>query len=231
MLSAIRGFATLIGEDMRPGDPIREDINQILLAADRGAQLTRRLLAVAGPRPEPATPEGALPEVSMPDAAASDAAMLGAATPGAVVRDAAVPEERSRERSTGRLVERPRRATILVVEDDDLMRTMAIRVLGRSGLGTLEAATADEAEALADTHAGQIDLLLADVALPARSGPALVAKLRERWPTLKVLYMTAFTKSALSEQGIWIDPGYLEKPFAPALLVERVEALLGESDS
>jgi CheY-like chemotaxis protein len=194
VLSAIRGFATVIGEDLPSGDQTRDDVEQILTAVDRGAQLAQRLLAWRGRAPVPL---------------------------------AGVPIELPLERSIGRTLSQPQRsATVLVVEDDDLVRTMTVRVLRRDGYTAVEAEDAAAASARAADLALEIDLLLVDIGLPTANGIELVELLRDRWPAAQVLYMSAFGRTVLAEQGIQPGPGFLEKPFAPITLLERIEIML-----
>jgi CheY-like chemotaxis protein len=199
VLSAVRGFATVIGEDLPPQDPAREDVEQILTAVDRGAELMLRLLALRGQAPTPS---------------------------------AGVPVEIPLERSLGWTLQQPRRsATILIVEDDVLVRTMTVRVLRRQGYATLEAADAAQAEERAHAHGLPVDLLLVDIGLPATNGLELVERLKERWPASKVLFMSGFSRTALAEQGILPGAGFLEKPFAPVTLIERIETILAPGSS
>jgi CheY-like chemotaxis protein len=199
VLSAIRGFATVIGEDLQPHDPAREDVEQILTAVDRGAQLAERLLAWRG----------------------------RASTP-----RSGVPVEVTLERSTGWTLQQPKRsATILVVEDDDLVRTMTVRVLRRNGFTTIEADNASAAVERAEVHGVGVDLLLVDVGLPVTGGLELVERLKARWPSSKVLFMSAFGRTTLAEQGILPGANFLEKPFAPVTLIERIETILAPGSS
>jgi CheY-like chemotaxis protein len=194
VLSAIRGFASVIGEDLPAGDQTRDDVEQILIAVDRGAQLAQRLLAWRGRAPRSL---------------------------------AGVPIELPLERSIGRTLPQPQRsATVLVVEDDDLVRTMTVRVLRRDGYAAVEAGDAAAAAARAADPALEIDLLLVDIGLPTANGIELVELLRGRWPAAQVLYMSAFGRTVLAEQGIRPGPGFLEKPFAPITLLERIEIML-----
>jgi CheY-like chemotaxis protein len=200
VLSAVRGFATVVGEDMRPDDPLRPDIEQILRAVDQGTAVAARLSAlrsrIVAEHPMPAAVD---PEL-----------------------ETTTPWELRQSR---------RSATVLVVEDDDLVRTMAVRVLHRNGYATVDAGTEVEAEEKAATHGVAIDLLLADVGLPRAGGPELAARLRQRWPKLQVLFMSGLGRTALAEQGIALNAAFLEKPFAPATLVERIDALLAPGTS
>lgn len=195
VLSAIRGFATVVSEDMRPADPSRPDVEQILKAVDQGTLVTMRLAALRS--------------------------RMLAEQPIPTVVDPTI------ERSTSWGLRPPRRsATILIVEDDELVRTMTVRVLRRNGYATLDAATGAEAEEQARTHAAGVDLLLADVGLPHSGGPELAARLAQRWPTMKVLFMSGLGPAALAEQGVAVTGALLEKPFAPETLVERIDAVM-----
>ena len=198
VLSAVRGFATVIGDDMRPDDPAKEDIEQILKAVDHGTEVTMRLAALSR--------------------AAAD-------QPVSAVADA-------EDRSASWGIRQPRRAaTILVVEDDDLVRTMTVRVLRRHGYTTLDAATPSDAEEKARQHGTALDLLLADVGLPESGGLELAVRLRQRWPTLKVLFMSGLARAVLADLGVAVGGAFLEKPFAPMTLVERIDALLAPGTS
>jgi CheY-like chemotaxis protein len=75
--------------------------------------------------------------------------------------------------------------------------------------------------------AGKIDLLLTDVILPGRNGRELVRELHARWPELKVLYMTGYSRNAIVHQGR-LDPGVevIQKPVVQAVLAERIRSVL-----
>ena len=200
VLSAVRGFATVISEDLRPGDPAREDVEQILKAVDHGTEVTMRLAELRSR----VTSEQPVPSDVDPDL----------------------------ERSSSWGLQHPRRSgTILVVEDDDLVRTMTVRVLRRHGYATLDAATPAEAEDKARQHAVPLDLLLADVGLPETGGLELALRLRQRWPSLKVLFMSGLARAVLADLGVAVGGAFLEKPFAPVTLVERIDAMLAPGTS
>jgi len=201
VFSAVRGFATVIAQDLRPGDPAHADLEQILKAVDHGADVTQRLAAVRAP----AEPEGAA---------------IAAAVEG------------DQDRSGSWALQQPRRsATVLVVEDDDLVRTMTVRVLRRNGYTTLEAATAEEADRHAQEHVDGVELLLADVGLPRSGGVELATRLRQRWPSLKVLFMSGLGRETVLDQGVPPGTVLLEKPFAPRALLDRVDDLLAAGSS
>lgn len=118
--------------------------------------------------------------------------------------------------------------TILVVEDQDLVRRLAVQVLKRQGYRVLEAARGEEALRLAESYAEPIHLLLADVMMPGMTGPDLAARLKALRPSIGVLYMSGYTADVISSRGL-LDPGLLHitKPFTPGALAAKTrEALL-----
>jgi two-component system cell cycle sensor histidine kinase/response regulator CckA len=143
-----------------------------------------------------------------------------------------LPEDAA-EVTAAKAVPAPRRAargteTVLLVEDDDAVRTVAKRTLAGAGYQVFEAAGSQEALRLA-TDDVNIDLLITDVVMPELSGPELVERLKARRPTLRVLFMSGYTGGALAHQGILKQGAhYLQKPFTPELLLPAVRAALGE---
>jgi CheY-like chemotaxis protein len=204
VFSAIQGFATVVGDELRPGDPARDDIDEILKAVDRGVTVSHRLSALRPRDSVTPKPLGAL----------------------------ATPAEIGFEQSDTWALARPQpSATILVVEDDDLLRPMVARMLRRNGYTTLEAGHSTEAEERLSAHGKPVDLLLLDVGLPGVSGPEVAERLKQHWPGVKVLFISGFSREALAEQGVLPGPGLLEKPFAPLTLLERIEAMLAPGSS
>jgi hypothetical protein len=120
--------------------------------------------------------------------------------------------------------------TILVVEDEALVRELVVAVLRDQGYEVLEAA--DGAAALRRVEEGQVpDLLVTDVVLPVMDGRTLAARIGERLPGLPVLFMSGYGEAVISRHGI-LDVGIelLQKPFAPMELVSRVRELLDARD-
>ena len=117
--------------------------------------------------------------------------------------------------------------TVLVVEDEQVVRDLACDILRLSGYQVLKAGTCEEARRLAGEHGGPIHLLLADVVMPHMSGPELAATLAPGRPEMKVLYMSGYTQEAMRERGLLPrGPTFLPKPFAPAGLSRRVREAL-----
>jgi CheY-like chemotaxis protein len=119
------------------------------------------------------------------------------------------------------------RETILVVEDQEEVRTLAVTVLERYGYHVLSASGGEQAIALAKVYPAPIHLLLTDVVMPGMSGHALAQDLAKQRP-LRVLFMSGYTENAFVHRGI-LDPGldYIQKPFTPESLAERVGEILG----
>lgn len=117
-------------------------------------------------------------------------------------------------------------ATVLVVEDDPLVRTMARRSLSEAGFDVLEAANGREALALVKEHEG-VDAVLTDLAMPELGGRELAQRLSEFRPGLPVIFMSGYTDDDLVRRGL-LEAGisYLEKPFSPEALARMVRAVL-----
>jgi len=116
--------------------------------------------------------------------------------------------------------------TVLVVEDDLAILALARRVLGGYGYRVLDAGAAKEALAVSAREA-RIDLVLTDIGLPDLSGPVLVERLREQRGDLRVLYMSGYTDEvAGTDMSALANAPFLQKPFTPIALAERVRAVL-----
>jgi nitrogen-specific signal transduction histidine kinase len=117
--------------------------------------------------------------------------------------------------------------TVLLAEDDELLRPLARGLLEKLGYTVLDAGTAAEALTLARAHEGPIHLLIADVVMPGESGRLLARRLAELRPDLRVLYTSGYTDEAIVHHGM-LEPGlnYLQKPFTPAALAGKVREVL-----
>jgi two-component system cell cycle sensor histidine kinase/response regulator CckA len=117
--------------------------------------------------------------------------------------------------------------TILVVEDEDLVRRATARVLRKAGYQVLIASDGTEALALVATHEGTIDLLLSDVVMPSISGTVLAARMLALRPKLRVLLVSGYTSDAVVDPDA-PDPRirFLGKPFSDVTLAAAVRALL-----
>jgi len=117
--------------------------------------------------------------------------------------------------------------TILLAEDDDCVRAAVTRMLAARGYRVLVARNGPEAIALAERHAGSIDLVLSDVIMPGSAGPEVVARVRQYFPTARVLVMSGYTDHAVLRSGaLQAGMNFIQKPFAPEALALKVRAVL-----
>jgi signal transduction histidine kinase/ActR/RegA family two-component response regulator len=124
------------------------------------------------------------------------------------------------------------RETVLVVEDEEVVRALVRTLLGQQGYTILEAANGEEALRVAGRHSGPIHLLLTDVIMPGMSGREAAQRLTARYPDLRVLYLSGYTDDALGEHGI-LEPDidFLHKPFNQNSLIRKVRELLDANRS
>ena len=119
--------------------------------------------------------------------------------------------------------------TILLVEDADLVRTLARQVLESAGYKVLEAANAEGAIQLCRSRNGhqKIDLLLTDVVMPGMSGNDMSKILVAKQPGMPVLYMSGYTDDAIVQHGV-LEAGinFIQKPFSPGALAMKVREVL-----
>jgi signal transduction histidine kinase/CheY-like chemotaxis protein len=116
---------------------------------------------------------------------------------------------------------------ILVVEDDVDVRAYVVETLLRLGYHVLEAGSGEDALALIGRYDGKIDLLLTDVVMPGMNGRTLAEEARRRIASLRVLFMTGYSRNAIVHQGR-LDPGVdlIQKPLAGGQLAALVRKLL-----
>jgi CheY-like chemotaxis protein len=116
--------------------------------------------------------------------------------------------------------------TVLVVEDEESVRSLVRKVLERRGYKVLSAGTPKEAFDLSAEHA-DISLIITDVVLPQMSGRTLADALISRNPSLRVLFMSGYTDDAIVDRGV-LDEGipFLQKPFTPEALARKTREVL-----
>ncbi|MFH0780825.1 MAG: PAS domain S-box protein [Pseudomonadota bacterium] len=117
--------------------------------------------------------------------------------------------------------------TVLVVEDEPLLLKMDKHMLERLGYRVLPAGGPGEAIGQAETHAGEIRLLITDVIMPEMNGRDLAEKLQALYPDMKVLFMSGYTATVIAHRGV-LDEGvnFIQKPFSLKGLGIKVRDLL-----
>jgi len=121
-------------------------------------------------------------------------------------------------------------ASILVVDDQETVRRVTVRVLERHGLRTRSASTGREALEIVRTAEVPPDLLLTDVGLPDLNGVELAGRVRQANPSIRVLYMSGHSdESVLGRLARERSSGFVEKPFSVTDLLKAVRAALGRN--
>ncbi len=119
--------------------------------------------------------------------------------------------------------------TVLLVEDEDAVRTILHHLLQRRGYNVLMAANGTEALAVAAQHSSGIDLLVTDVVMPGMDGRQVAEALRRLHPNMQVLFLSGYTDDAIMRHGILeSETAFLQKPFASAALAKKVRELLDQ---
>lgn len=120
--------------------------------------------------------------------------------------------------------------TILVVEDEEMVRQLVCETLAAHGYKVIEAQSPSEAVQLATEYKETIHLLLTDVIMPGMNGKALYHQVAAIYPSIKVLYMSGYTDNAIVHHGV-LDEGvnFLQKPFTVNNLAQKVRSVLRAS--
>ena len=117
--------------------------------------------------------------------------------------------------------------TILLVEDEEVVRKLAVRILKRQGYTVLEGSHGNEAIDVCKQHKGPVHLLLTDVVMPQMSGRELAERITSIRPGIKILYMSGYTDNTIAHHGI-LDKGmnFIQKPFTVDGLARKVREVL-----
>lgn len=120
--------------------------------------------------------------------------------------------------------------TILVAEDEETLRGLAVRVLGKCGYRVLSASDGAEAMNIVETHDGPIHMLLTDVVMPKAGGRQVAERAVRKFPEIKVLYISGYTDDSVVVNGVLeAEIAFLQKPFSPDALVRKVRHVLDET--
>ncbi len=116
---------------------------------------------------------------------------------------------------------------VLLVDDDEMVRSIAEKTLSSLGYQVLSASNGQQALELSIGYRGQIHLLLVDVVMPVMGGPALAERLRESRPGIKVLFTSGYSEDIVSKQGV-LEQGthFIGKPYSTAELANRIREVL-----
>jgi two-component system cell cycle sensor histidine kinase/response regulator CckA len=120
--------------------------------------------------------------------------------------------------------------TILLVEDETVVRHLVAEILETNGYTVLQAGDGPSALELLRRHSGTLDLLVTDVVMPGMSGPEVAQAVTSMRPGTEVLYTSGYTDSAIGHHGV-LEPGiaFLQKPFSADDLTRKVRMLLDEA--
>ena len=117
--------------------------------------------------------------------------------------------------------------TVLVAEDEPLVRKLAVRILTNLGYQVLEAADGPDALARAEAHPGVLHLLVTDVVMPGMTGKEVATVLRSRYRELRVIYMSGYAEHLVVQRGVLEDGiAFIAKPFDPLNFARTVREVL-----
>lgn len=213
MLTVMRMNAELLQPELAKKGSSVQELQDIIVAAERAEVLTRQLLVSS---------RRAFPQPTGLDRTEGLAGYVPPQT-----------REDSGAKAATRRSSRPREVpggeTILLVEDEKALRKLSNRILSEAGYRVLEASDGAKALRIAADEVGEIDLVLTDVEMPTLGGRGMVAELNELSPGIKVLFMSGYTDNEILRRGLSTTAThFLQKPFTAAALREAVHAVLAQ---
>ncbi len=117
--------------------------------------------------------------------------------------------------------------TILLAEDEDLVRKIVITTLESQGYKVIAANSGEEALEIANNYSGPLHLLITDIVMPGITGTQLADRMKSKYSDLRVLYMSGYTEDKVVRLGLFSEPDdFIQKPFTPAQLNRSVHKLL-----
>ena len=120
--------------------------------------------------------------------------------------------------------------TVLLVEDEAIVREMAVQALRSQGYTVIAAENGDKALEYISGHSGEINLLLTDVVMPHMGGRQLAERLEEIEPGVHVLYTSGYTDNFIAQHGVLAEgTAFLQKPYTPTTLVRKVRQTLNRA--
>lgn len=119
--------------------------------------------------------------------------------------------------------------TILIVEDDQLLKLLTIDIVEEAGFATLEASNADEAIAILAAARSDIAMLLTDVNMPgSMDGLKLAHTVRARWPYIKIVVVSA--RGDISAADMPVDGRFFRKPYPTGVMISAIHSLMGAAN-
>jgi len=123
----------------------------------------------------------------------------------------------------------PGSETILIVEDEDIVRELAVKILERKGYHVISTQHVDDAISIVNNYKSSIHLLLTDVVMPKMNGAVLANKLTSVKPEMKVLFISGYTDEAIIHHGVLDgEVNFLQKPFTPNGLIKKIRQILDQ---
>ncbi len=117
--------------------------------------------------------------------------------------------------------------TILIVEDNELVRNLAVKALIRYGYNVINACCSRDALKMCSEFEGKIDLILTDIIMPGMSGKKMSEKIKSMKPGIEVLFMSGYTQNVILQKGILPSKfNFIQKPFSPKELAKKVKKIL-----
>ena len=212
-LTSIRGFASLALSNLEDGVACPDHLQQITDAANDGANLARDLLRMSE------APAAGAPETPVPLAAAP-----AASEPAESLEE---PAEEQKP-APAKAAKSSDKETILVVEDEEMVRDLVVRSLGYLGYNVIDASNGEEGLDMGRDRHEEIDMVFTDIVMPRMSGPEMVARMVDEELQFPVLYTTGFTdnKRLLDNGEIRDGVNLLPKPYTTKVLASRIREVL-----
>lgn len=124
------------------------------------------------------------------------------------------------------LVTPPTRETVLVVDDEEMVRRLAARILLGEGYHVIEAGGGDEAVRILQRASSRIDAVLTDVAMPGLGGRQLGETVLRCWPRVRLLFMSGFPGQRIRDEGLDPTAPFIQKPFTREQLSRKIKEVL-----
>jgi CheY-like chemotaxis protein len=120
--------------------------------------------------------------------------------------------------------------TVLLVEDEPVVRELAVATLREKGYTVVEAVNGEDGLRMARQHDGKIDLVLTDIVMPVMGGKEMADALRTSHPDAKILFTSGYSQDAMGHHGV-LRPGllFLQKPYISTTLARKVREALDKS--